>query len=141
MWPYFSISGKHSYSLFLIFVFCPSQIKNYIITGLVNNFLMHLVKGRHIYRKENTIRDFARNLLRRNRQRYIFSFHISFLCLTWDTKPGHTSNKPTHYQLDYGDLISGNTIHSTFSIFSPLNVMERFTLEQRWDCKKMPYKI
>ena len=38
IWQYFSISGKHRHTLFLIFVFCPFQIKNYIITGLVSNF-------------------------------------------------------------------------------------------------------
>ena len=35
---YFSISGNHLAYTFLIFVFCLSQIKNYIITGLVSNF-------------------------------------------------------------------------------------------------------
>ena len=38
IWQYLSISGKHRHTLFLIFVFCPSQIKNYIITRLVSNF-------------------------------------------------------------------------------------------------------
>ena len=37
IWQYFSISGKHGAYTFLIFVYCPSHIKNYIITGLVNN--------------------------------------------------------------------------------------------------------
>ena len=50
-----------------------------------------------------TLRVFARNLLRKNRRRNIF-FHISFWCLTWDTKPGFMSYKPTHYLLVYGDL-------------------------------------
>ena len=37
-------------------MFCPSHIKNYIITGLVSNFFMHLVTGWHILcRKEITI--------------------------------------------------------------------------------------
>ena len=37
-------------------MFCPSQIKNYIITGLVSNFFMHLVTGWHLlFRKEITI--------------------------------------------------------------------------------------
>ena len=40
-------------------MFCPSQIKNYIITRLVSNFFfMHLVTGWHLLcRKEFTIRD------------------------------------------------------------------------------------
>ena len=52
------------------------------------------------------LRDFARNMLRRNRQRNIlfFFFHISFWCLIWDTNPGFTSCKPTHYRLDQGDF-------------------------------------
>ena len=33
-------------------------------------------------------------------------FHISFWCPTWGTNPGFTSNKPTHYLLDYGDMMS-----------------------------------
>ena len=37
-------------------MFCPSQIKNYIITGLLSNFLMHIVRGWNFFcRKENTI--------------------------------------------------------------------------------------
>ena len=46
---------------------------------------------------------FARKLLRGNRWRNIF-VHISFWCLSWDGKPGFTSNKPTHYVLEYGDF-------------------------------------
>ena len=38
IWQYYSISGKHKAYHFLIVVFCPFQIKNYIKTGLVNNF-------------------------------------------------------------------------------------------------------
>ena len=54
-------------------------------------------------RKENTIRLFARNLLRGNRRRN--TFRISFWCLAWDSNPGFSSNKPTHYLLDHGDFI------------------------------------
>ena len=31
-------------------------------------------------------------------------FYISFRCLTWDTNPDFTSNKPTHYLVVEGDL-------------------------------------
>ena len=48
-----------------------------------------------------TLRVFARNLLRGNRQRNIF--RISFWCLAWDLNPGFSSNKPTHYLLDHGN--------------------------------------
>ena len=34
----------------------------------------------------------------------IFFFQISLWCQIWDTKPAFTSNKPTHYLLDYGNL-------------------------------------
>ena len=37
-WQHFLITGKHRPYPFLIFVFCLSQIKNYIIIGLVRNF-------------------------------------------------------------------------------------------------------
>ena len=48
---------------------------------------------------------FARNLLRGIYLRNLF-FYISFRCLTWGTNLGFTSNKPTHYLLDYGDFNS-----------------------------------
>ena len=48
-----------------------------------------------------TLRVFARNLLRGNRRRNTFC--ILFCCLVWGSNPGFTSNKPTHYLLDYGD--------------------------------------
>ena len=46
---------------------------------------------------------FAGNLLRQNRRRNTFC--ILFWCLAWGLKPGLTSNKPTHYLLDYGDFL------------------------------------
>ena len=49
-----------------------------------------------------TLRAFARNLMRGNRQRNTFC--ISFWCLAWNLNPGFSSNKPTHYLLDYGDF-------------------------------------
>ena len=45
-----------------------------------------------------TLRVFARNLLSGNRRRN--TFRISFWCLAWDSNPGFSSNKPTHYLLD-----------------------------------------
>ena len=53
-----------------------------------------------------TLRVFARNLLRGNRRRN--TFRISFWCLAWDSNPGFSSNKPTHYLLDHGDFIVCN---------------------------------
>ena len=50
-----------------------------------------------------TFRVFARNLLKGSHRRNIFI--LSFLCLTWALNLGLTSNKPTHYLLDYGDFI------------------------------------
>ena len=50
-----------------------------------------------------TLRVFARNLLRENRQRN--TFRILFWCPAWDSNPGFSSNKPTHYLLDHGDFI------------------------------------
>ena len=45
---------------------------------------------------------FARSLLRGNRRGNIFS--IFFLCLACGSNPGFSSNKPTHYLLDYADF-------------------------------------
>ena len=50
-----------------------------------------------------TVRVFARNLLRGNRRRN--TFRILFWCLACGSYPGFTSNKPTHYLLDYGDFV------------------------------------
>ena len=102
-WQHFLISGKHRAYPFSIFVLCSSQIKNYIITGLVSNFLIHLVRGWHfLCRKENTnsltaatlnnkflrnffmailfiLRVYVRNMLREIEE--IFSY-FHFSCLT-----------------------------------------------------------
>ena len=48
-----------------------------------------------------TLRVFAGNLLRGNRRRN--TFYILLWCLAWCSNPDFTSNKPTHYLLDYGD--------------------------------------
>ena len=45
----------------------------------------------------------VKNLLRGSRRRNIFIF--SFRCLTWGLNLGLTSNKSTHYLLDYGKPI------------------------------------
>ena len=51
-----------------------------------------------------TLRVFARNMLKEIAEEIIFFFHVSFRCLTWDTNPGFSFNKPTHCLLDYGDF-------------------------------------
>ena len=48
-----------------------------------------------------TLRVFARNLLRGNRQRN--TFRIFFWCLTWGSNSSFSSNKPTDNLLDHGD--------------------------------------
>ena len=64
-----------------------------------------------------TLSGFARNLLLGNRRRYILSPYDEKTkwCLIWDTIPGFTSNKPTHYVLDYDDfkLLTNVSIIST----------------------------
>ena len=50
-----------------------------------------------------TIRVFTRNLLRGNHRRNTFT--ILFWYLACGLNPGFSSNKPTHYQLNYGDFI------------------------------------
>ena len=64
-----------------------------------------------------TLRVFARNLLSGNRRRN--TFRISFWCLAWDSNPGFSSNKPTHYLLDHGDFkVSHQYWNSTTLIHS-----------------------
>ena len=71
---------------------------------------MHLVRGWHLLcRKENTIRVFARNLLRGNHRRN--TFRILFRCLAWGSNPGFTSNKPTHCLVDYDAIIDINILY------------------------------
>ena len=41
-------------------------------------------------------------MLKGNRRRY--TFRILFRCLAWGSNPGFSSNKPTHYLLDHGDI-------------------------------------
>ena len=65
-----------------------------------------------------TLRVFARNLLRGNRRRN--TFRISSWCLAWDSNPGFSSNKPTHYLLDHGDF-NHSTNHS-ISFLSARNI-------------------
>ena len=65
-------------------------------------FFEKLFYGRFIYSQS-----LATKLLRGIRRRSIlFLFHISFWCLTWNTNPGFTFNKPPHYLLDYGDVFT-----------------------------------
>ena len=54
-----------------------------------------------------TLRVFARNLLRGYSRRN--TFRVSFWCLAWDSNPGFSSNKPTHYLLDHGDFTNNST--------------------------------
>ena len=49
------------------------------------------------------LRVFAGNPPRGNRRR--IPFCILFWCLAWGSNPFFTSNKPTHYLLDYSDFI------------------------------------
>ena len=70
-----------------------------------------------------TLRVFARNLLRRSRRRNIFIF--SYWCLTWGLNSGFTSNKPTHYLLNYGNInnntycidFCNGTLQTTITLF------------------------
>ena len=47
-------------------------------------------------------RVFVRYLIRSGGRRNIFSYY--WRCLTWGSNRGLTSNKPTHFILDYGDF-------------------------------------
>ena len=72
-----------------------------------------------------TLRVFARNLLRGNRRRN--TFRISFWCLAWDSNPGFSSNKPTHYLLDHGDFKLTN-IQTYIYIIGHYNPLVRITI-------------
>ena len=72
-----------------------------------------------------TLRVFARNLLRFPKK----YFRISFWCLAWDSNPGFSSNKPTHYLLDHGNF-SYNLHDGTFAF-------EILTKDLRFDNPKV----
>ena len=79
-----------------------------------------------------TLRVFARNLLIENCRRNIV-FICSFRGLSWDTNPPFTSNKPTNYLLNYGNLKQGELQNSKFcdckipQSFVPLLLKTHFT--------------
>ena len=68
-----------------------------------------------------TLKLFDRNLLRINRRNNI-CFHISFCCLTWDTNPGFTSNKPKHYLLDSAIAYIHHYVHNLYIMYNNHNV-------------------
>ena len=78
---------------------------------IISNETYHPFRGQNIFeikctffgRKENTVRVFARNLLRGSSRKNIFIF--SFWCLTWGLNSGVMSYRSTHYLLDYGDFL------------------------------------
>ena len=51
-----------------------------------------------------TVYSFCQKSAKRKSLKKYF-FQISVLCLTWNTNPEFTSNKPTHYLLDYGGFM------------------------------------
>ena len=79
------------------------RIVAYLLTSLMLRALILYING-GIYSLTSTPNDrFLRNFF----MAILFtcqSFHISFLCLTWNTNPGFMSNKSTGYLLDYGDI-------------------------------------
>ena len=67
------------------------------------------------------LRVFGRNLLRGNHRRNTFC--ILFWCLAWGSNPGFTSNKPTQYLLDYGDLTGAVGDNRIWEVFWGLEKM------------------
>ena len=59
---------------------------------------------------------FARNLLRGRKLTKKY-FCILFWCLAWGSNPDFTSNKPTHYLLDYGDFNKLIIVYICFKSF------------------------
>ena len=48
-------------------------------------------------------------------------FVFRFWCLAWDSNPGFSSNKPTHYLLDHGDFSSLQNLYIGIMTFPILN--------------------
>ena len=85
IWQYFSISSKHRHTLFLILVFCPSQIKKLHYNRAGQQFcFMHLVRGWHfLCRKEITIRSFSLILSFRDYNHFISRQLHSVHMMSW----------------------------------------------------------
>ena len=79
-----------------------------------------------------TLRVFARNLPGGNRRRN--TFRISFQYLAWDSNPGFSSNKPTHYLLDHGDFNCSSSKHLITSL-DQLCMIYLYIIYTRCDCK------
>ena len=71
-----------------------------------NSFLRNFFTAGLFYSQSFCLKSTERKSL----NKYFF-LHISFWCLTWATNPGFTSNKPTHYLLDYGGFNELNWFH------------------------------
>ena len=80
---------------------------------------------------------FARHLLRENRRRNTFC--ILFWCLALGSNPGFTSNKPTHYSLDYGDLLSYYYCHEKVPSYCDHTIY--YTVLNLCVCLGYPYKV
>ena len=69
-----------------------------------------------------TLRVVARNLLKGNRRRN--TFLISFWCLAWDSNPGFSSIKPTHYLLTTASSIE-NHVYEISYVFTRIMMINR----------------
>ena len=73
-------------------------------------------------------RIFAKKLLRENRRN---SFRIFFWCLAWGSNPRLSSNKPTHYLIDYsGCKASYRDLFAEFDV----NWRVNYSILERWWC-------
>ena len=115
IWQQFLISGKHRAYPILMFVFCASQIKNYIITGLVSNFFnapckrmtFSLQKRKHHY----SIRFLISNILnylpfcQKRTQIKLFLRHLYGTTQAENFPIPLTANKNSDFDLNYWNSI------------------------------------
>ena len=104
LFPFLKSNMRHTYT-YIIGHYNPSvRIVDIVPHATYVVCINFIHKWRDLQFKVDSERNkvFARNLMRGYRRRN--TFRILILCLTWGSKPGFSSNMPTHYLLDHGDF-------------------------------------
>ena len=103
-WPLQPFSQDYSLASHTMHVVCVYFIREWRDQQFNVDFALQIFEklfhGGFIY-----FQSFCQKSAERKSPKKFFLFIFHFLWLTWDTNPGFTSNKPTHYLLDYGDFL------------------------------------
>ena len=110
-WPLKSISQDYGLAFYSTYVVCVNFIRERRGLQFNVDFEQQISFWETISWRFYLLPEFLPEICWEEITEEIFLFfHTSFWCLTWYTKPGFTSNKPTHYLLDYGDFSEGRIL-------------------------------